>query len=978
MKIKKWKQYLFLLAVIFVIYSCDALPPLPDEIDGPEETLELDTLNGKWFVGNSAPTSTLGVNGDLYLDSDTGIVYLKVNDGWTNVADISGPSGEDGSAWISGSGIPSPSIGENGDFYFDAVNENVYEKSNDTWINIANISGSNGTDGTDGVDGTVWHSGNSVPTDTIGGEGDFYLNTLNGAVYEKQSTGWVFVINIIGQDGTDGQDGADGQDGSMWFSGSTVPDNSLGSDNDFYLDTSQGVIYQKSSDQWISIIDITGTSISDGITWHSGSGAPADILGSDGDLYLNIADGTIHLKSDSTWLSIGDITSSTGDDGTVWLTGVGAPISDLGINGDLYLDTATGDVYQKDSDIWSSIANIIGPKGDAGSMWLYGAGSPSDSLGTDGDFYLDTNNGDIYEKDTSTWVLITNITGPQGDEGASWLYGTGVPSDSSGQDGDLYLNTVTGDVYQKQGGIWSIIANIAGPPGDDGSGWLYGEGIPSDTIGYDDDFYLDTSNGDVYNKQVGNWVLIANITGPPGTDGVDLNVNAWVDTITTVKDTSYMIALRSETTGELILIGSGVAIDSNTILTNAHVYIALLSSYILYEQSGINVTPIAVMNGETAYGTYTYPLDAAGVHAQYDPDTVFCPDIAFLTTQSALPSSMDLPEDSYIRSASVGQDIGSLGYPQETGSRISYIANATFKDGVVSSLTPFDATQTPTVENTQVLQHNLDTTGGTSGSPIFDQSGKLLAINNSGAGRYIWDDSAHDFIFVPMGAIGYGIRADVVNAMFATSDYISDTISSWYIPDRYLFVPGDNISLHDGSSAVNLGTTMSTAQSAANSLFGKSTPDYVYADGSLAYSDNTSYSVVLLKSSTADILWSIFITDIESSIYLSPFRDRWGISIGASRTYILDTYGYGYSNAFSTDGTVYYYNYSSLGVGFGFRVDEDYDWNCDTIQIALSGYLSMSQATQDRFLNPGIEEYVNPNSKDKKSKLPLEVQKIMK
>lgn len=37
-------------------------------------------------------------------------------------------------------------------------------------------------------------------------------------------------------------------------------------------------------------------------------------------------------------------------------------------------------------------------------------------------------------------------------------YGTGAPTDSVGADGDLYLDTVSGDMYQRVGGVYSLAA----------------------------------------------------------------------------------------------------------------------------------------------------------------------------------------------------------------------------------------------------------------------------------------------------------------------------------------------------------------------------------------------------------------------------------------------------------------------------------------------------------------------------------------
>ena len=44
--------------------------------------------------------------------------------------------------------------------------------------------------------------------------------------------------------------------------------------------------------------------------------------------------------------------------------------------------------------------------------------------------------------------------GATGPPGTLWFTGPGLPSDSVGRDGDLYLDTTTGDVYRKTEGTW--------------------------------------------------------------------------------------------------------------------------------------------------------------------------------------------------------------------------------------------------------------------------------------------------------------------------------------------------------------------------------------------------------------------------------------------------------------------------------------------------------------------------------------------
>ena|GEM_PF-2086801 len=140
------------------------------------------------------------------------------------------------------------------------------------------------------------------------------------------------------------------------------------------------------------------------------------------------------------------------------------------------------------------IWNAQGPKGAAGpegipgvrgSLWSTGTTSPtSTSTQQNGDLYLDTATGNIYELVTSAWTLEGNtkgvagspgspgVAGPSGANGARgslWSTGTGVPSISGAQQsGDLYLDTATENVYEVVSGVWVLQDNIQGPAGANG------------------------------------------------------------------------------------------------------------------------------------------------------------------------------------------------------------------------------------------------------------------------------------------------------------------------------------------------------------------------------------------------------------------------------------------------------------------------------------------------------------------------------
>lgn len=84
-----------------------------------------------------------------------------------------------------------------------------------------------------------------------------------------------------------------------------------------------------------------------------------------------------------------------------------------------------------------------GPPGAAGpagadDLWHQGTGAPAGGLGAIGDFYLDTDNGDVYEKTgATTWTLRTNIKGSQGTAGPAGPAGpAGASPGPTGPTGD--------------------------------------------------------------------------------------------------------------------------------------------------------------------------------------------------------------------------------------------------------------------------------------------------------------------------------------------------------------------------------------------------------------------------------------------------------------------------------------------------------------------------------------------------------------
>jgi hypothetical protein len=95
------------------------------------------------YSGTTAPSTSTGNIGDFYLDLATGILYgPKSASGWGSGISITGAPGAAGSQIYSGSGAPATTLGNNGDYYLDSTNYNLYgPKTASGWGTALSLKG---------------------------------------------------------------------------------------------------------------------------------------------------------------------------------------------------------------------------------------------------------------------------------------------------------------------------------------------------------------------------------------------------------------------------------------------------------------------------------------------------------------------------------------------------------------------------------------------------------------------------------------------------------------------------------------------------------------------------------------------------------------------------------------------------------------------------------------------------------------------
>ncbi len=110
--------------------------------------------------------------------------------------------------------------------------------------------------------------------------------------------------------------------------------------------------------------------------------------------------------------------------------------------------------------------------GAAINKWLYGTTSPLSTLGTAGDYYLNTTNGSVSYNNNGSWGVIGNLTGPQGQVGVTGAQGPSGPTGLTGATGNGISSVVDNGngtlTFYFTNGTTFTTSNLTGPTGATG------------------------------------------------------------------------------------------------------------------------------------------------------------------------------------------------------------------------------------------------------------------------------------------------------------------------------------------------------------------------------------------------------------------------------------------------------------------------------------------------------------------------------
>lgn len=263
-----------------------------------------------------------------------------------------------------------------------------------------------------------------------------------------------------------------------------------------------------------------------GSIWYTGTTAPLDTNGLNNDMYLNTATGTFYRKESDAWVNKGTITGSQGPAGNTGPAGPQGIKGDTGVQGPQGLIGLTGPAGPKgDTGAASTVPGPTGPmgatglqglKGDRGATGATGPIGPTGPQGIPGCAGLD---GPIGPTGA------TGATGPQGPVGPQGIKGD---KGDKGETGIQGLTGPRGPQGDKGNTGAQGVQGIQGPIGPAGTGLtLLGTvadvaSLPASGNTQGDAYIVTSPNGDLYvwSATAGAWENVGNIVGPQGPQGI--------------------------------------------------------------------------------------------------------------------------------------------------------------------------------------------------------------------------------------------------------------------------------------------------------------------------------------------------------------------------------------------------------------------------------------------------------------------------
>lgn len=226
--------------------------------------------------------------------------------------------------------------------------------------------------------------------------------------------------------------------------------------------------------------------------------------------------------------------------------------------------------------------------------------------------------------------------------------------------------------------------------------------------------------------------VAAMLTGCTSTPNLSSNCPSNSETFAKLNAAAYAVVFSvrvgpGENDIQYLTLGTAFAIGDRLLATNAHV------TEFFNDVGGIPIEEVVAVQSGTGE---VVTLLRALTHPDYTGDPVASPDIGLFTTQEELPSKLTIATDAELSDLDLGDDLLLSGFPGDVQELFEItpgvtVPQATSLTGQISAFRNHDTQQVVDTDNIDVIQHQIPTTPGTSGSALV-RCGKVAAVHNAG------------------------------------------------------------------------------------------------------------------------------------------------------------------------------------------------------------------------------------------------------
>lgn len=176
------------------------------------------------------------------------------------------------------------------------------------------------------------------------------------------------------------------------------------------------------------------------------------------------------------------------------------------------------------------------------------------------------------------------------------------------------------------------------------------------------------------------------------------------------------------------------AVDKRLMVTNAHVVESVQKclNHDLDAYVAINRRPDLRMHIIEAWSHPRYGEVRRNISGE--ESLGFSYDVGFLRVDSDVPTVCPVADESELQRIASGYRVGYLGFPMENlakGGVDIHNPVANMQSGIVTAVSDFWQGDAGAADNV-LVRHNLGAAGGSSGSPLFNADGEVVAVLNGG------------------------------------------------------------------------------------------------------------------------------------------------------------------------------------------------------------------------------------------------------